>query len=142
MHAALLVKPQCQHRVLAVFQLQVVQHRRVTIGHQAARPIPFFEGSVNRFIAFVAVQVSMALPRLTGVLQLHFNAGAGCDRSPTVQTLGLKVDTKIEQLLRMHAHTTLDASGKGHADFVNVHHQGLTIPMQLAGSNVEVCLAA
>jgi len=135
------VKAVCQYWVLTASQVQVVQHSSVTIGQSAAGPIPFLEWSVNRFITLVAVQIAMALPGLIWVLQLNIHARAGRNGPPGVFASGFEVDTEVEQLLGVNAHTSFDAPGQWHTDFVDVNAQGLPIPMQLTWPNVE-CVGA
>lgn len=79
----------------------------------------------------------MALPRLTGMLQLHIHPRTGRNWPPSVLATGFKVDAKIEQLLGVNAHGALDAPGKGYADFVDVNAQSLTVPMQLTRPDIE-----
>lgn len=136
------VKAVCQHWVFTVSQVQVVQHSSVTIGQSTAGPIPFLEWSINRFITLVAVQIAMALPGLIRVLQLNVHARAGRNGPPGVFAVGFEVDTEVEQLLGVDAHTAFDAPGKRHTDFINVNAQGLSIPMQLTRPNVESVGAA
>ena len=62
------------HAAGTLFGPDVVNHTGVTIGHFGARPIPVFETTVYRLIAFVRVKVGMALPLQSGAAHLNFNA--------------------------------------------------------------------
>ena len=72
--AAIRRKALRHHAAGTLFGPDVVNHTGVTIGHFGARPIPVFETTVYRLIAFVRVKVGMALPTQARAAHLNFNA--------------------------------------------------------------------
>ncbi len=72
------------------------------------------------------------------MLQVHFHARSRCQRSPTVFAAVVYGCAEVKPSVCMHPHLPAHAVRQWHADLIDVNHQRIAVPTQLAGSDGEL----
>ncbi len=76
----------------------------------------------------------MARPALVRAGQGHFHPCTGCNRSPSMQAMGINRGAEVEQAFGVHPHLPCHTVREWHTYFVDIDDQSLPIPSQFAGT--------